>query len=221
MQPEWYEALPGIHPVARLFFLTAFAFLGFATAFTAADAQIIERELHRGIMEGPISLDPQYSVNPAERAVLTDLFMGLVTQDAAGKLQPGVAESWKTENNGRRWVFTLRDGVKWSDGRPLVAGDFVYAFQRLLGPRSGAPFASTFYGIAGAQALNEGKNADLNKLGVHAPDKRTVVFDLERPMPYFPSMLTIPATFPLRKDLIERDGEGWTKPGRMVSNGPY
>lgn len=221
MQPEWYDDLPGIHPIARLLSLLAFATLVLTATVMCANAQIIERELHRGVMEGPVSLDPQYSVRPVERAVLTDLFMGLVTQDASGRLQPGVAESWKAENKAQRWVFALRDGVKWSDGRPLVAGDFVYAFQRLLGPKSGAPFASMFYAITGAEALNEGKNTDLAQLGVHAPDKRTVVFDLERPMSYFPSMLTNPAAFPLRKDLIERDGEGWTKPGRMVSDGPY
>lgn len=186
-----------------------------------AQSQIIEREFHRGVMEGPTWLDPQYAVRPTERAIVTDLFIGLVAEDATGKIQPGAAESWKVENKGRRWVFQLRDGLKWSDGRPLVAGDFVYAFQRLLAPKSTAPFASMFHVLVGAAALHAGKVTDPASLGVKARNKRTLVFELEQPTPQFLSLLANPTAFPLRKDLIERDGDSWMRPGRMVSNGAY
>ena len=120
----------------------------FAAAFAAsagiADAQIIESELHRGVMERPGQLDPQYASFPVERSILADLFIGLVVDDMAGQPQPGGAESWTTAKDDSRWIFKLREGLKWSDGRPLVAEDFVYAFQRLLAPQSGAPFASMF-----------------------------------------------------------------------------
>lgn len=150
-----------------------------AAAGGPANAQIIERELHRGVMEGPDQLDPQYAFYAAERSILTDLFMGLVVDDAAGQPQPGAAESWTTAKNGRQWVFTLREGLKWSDNRPLVAGDFVYAFQRLLAPQSSAPFAPMFYPIAGAKALHASKAGDLATLGVKAKNKRTLIFELE------------------------------------------
>jgi oligopeptide transport system substrate-binding protein len=200
-------------------------FICFAAAFTVgaglADAQIIERELHRGVTEGPGQLDPQYAFFPAERSILTDLFIGLVVDDAAGRPRPGAAESWTTAKDGRQWVFKLREGLKWSDGRPLVAGDFVYAFQRLLAPQSGAPFASMFYPIAGAEVLHASKVGDQATLGVKAKNKRTLIFNLEKPTPHFLSLLSHPSAFPLRKDLIERGADSWTRPGRMVSNGAY
>ncbi|MDH5410665.1 MAG: peptide ABC transporter substrate-binding protein, partial [Alphaproteobacteria bacterium] len=186
-----------------------------------AGAQIIEREFHRGVMEGPMGLDPQYAVRPVEIAVLTDLFMGLVATDASGQPQAGAAESWTLENKGRRWVFKLRQNLKWSDGRPLTADDFVYSFQRLLAPQSVAPFASMFHIIAGAEELHGGKSGTPSKLGVTAKNKQTLVFDLTAPAPYFLSLLTHPAAFPLRQDQIERNADSWTRPGRMVTNGAY
>ncbi|MCK5276697.1 MAG: peptide ABC transporter substrate-binding protein, partial [Alphaproteobacteria bacterium] len=184
------------HPIAAFAIAAAFA-----VAAGPANAQIIERDLHRGVMEGPEQLDPQYAFYAAERAILTDLFVGLVVDDAAGQPQPGAAESWTTAKDGRQWVFKLRDDLKWSDNRPLVAGDFVYAFQRLLAPQSPAPFASMFYPIAGARALHASKAGDLATLGVKAKNKHTLVFDLEKPTPYFLSLLSHPSAFPLRKDL--------------------
>jgi oligopeptide transport system substrate-binding protein len=193
----------------------------FAASAGIAGAQIIERELHRGVMERPGQLDPQYASYPVEQAILADLFVGLVVDDMAGLPQPGAAESWTAGKNGRKWVFKLRDDAKWSDGRPLVAEDFVYAFQRLLAPQSGAPFASMFYPIAGAEALHTSKDGDVATLGVKAKNKRTLTIDLEKPTPHFLSLLSHPAVFPLRKDLIERGADSWTRPGRMVSNGAY
>lgn len=221
MQSKWCRALPELRHIGKFLNLSLIAAAIVTAGIGAAGAQITEREVHRGIMEGPTGLDPQYSVQPVERAILTDLFMGLVVDDAFGKPQPGAAESWKVEKKGRRWVFRLREGLKWSDGRPLVAGDFVYAFQRLLAPQSGAPFATMFHIIKGAKPLNTSTDGDPRTLGVKAKDERTLIFELERPAPYFPSMLSHPAAFPLRNDLIERDADGWTRPGRMVSNGAY
>lgn len=186
-----------------------------------AQGQIIERELHRGVMSEPTWLDPQYAARTVERTIVTDLFTGLVSEDAAGRLQPGVAESWKVENKGRRWIFQLREGLKWSDNRPLAAEDFVYAFQRLLAPKSTAPFAPMFHVIAGAEALHAGKTTDPGTLGVKAKNKRTLIIDLATPVPHLLSLLAHPSAYPLRQDLIERDADSWMRPGRMVSNGPY
>jgi oligopeptide transport system substrate-binding protein len=213
--------LPNLKNIGGRFLLAMLAALVLATTAGPARSQIIEREFHRGVMEGPTWLDPQYAVRPTERAIVSDLFIGLVAQDAAGVLQPAAAESWKVEKKGRRWVFQLRDGLKWSDGRPLAAGDFVYAFQRLLAPKSTAPFAQMFHVLAGARKLHAGKAADPASLGVRAKNKRTLVFELEHPTPHFLSLLAHPSAFPLRRDLIERDGDSWMRPGRMVSNGAY
>lgn len=220
MQSERCNALPELSYINRLIRYSILA-AAFAVIAGPASAQIIERELHRGVMEGPNQLDPQYAFRAVEQSILTDLFMGLVVEDAAGQPLPGAAESWEVKKKGWRWIFKLREGLKWSDGRPLVAGDFVYAFQRLLAPQSGAPFASMFYPIAGATALHTSKAGDVTTLGVTAKNKRTLIFDLEKPTPHFLTLLNHPAAFPLRKDLIERGADSWTRPGRMVSNGAY
>lgn len=190
-------------------------------AIRPALAQIIETDLHRGVAEAPIKLDPQFATLPAEKAVLAELFVGLVTEDAAGTIVPGAAETWEVSGDGLTWTFRLRDGLKWTDARPVVADDFVYAFQRLLAPRSGAPFASMFYNIAGAEDLNRGKADDPRALGVRAKNDNTVVFSLNRRSPEFLAQLVHQSAYPLRRDLVERTDESWTRPGKMVTNGAY
>ena len=187
----------------------------------AAPAQLIEKEIHRGIMDNPIRLDPQFATLPSERAILADLFLGLVTEDAAGNIQPGAAESWTVGDAGLTWVFKLRAGQTWSDGRPLEARDFEYAFQRLLAPESGAPFASMFYNISGAEALHKARADDPRTLGVTAQDKATLIFKLVERSPQFLAQLVHHSAFPLREDQVERADESWTRPGKMVTNGPY
>ena len=210
--------------MARGFFLSAvFLFVLGALALPAgeAPAQLIEKEIRRGVMDNPVRLDPQIATLPAEQAILADLFLGLVTEDAAGAIQPGAAESWKVRDKGLTWVFKLRDGQTWSDGRPLEAGDFVYAFRRLLAPQSGAPFASMFYNVAGAEALHKGRTDDPKKLGVAARDKLTLVFRLTERSPQFLAQLVHHSAYPLRQDHVERTDESWTRPAKMVTNGPY
>lgn len=194
-----------------------------ALSFPAGDApaQLIEREIRRGVMDSPVRLDPQFATLPSERAILTDLFLGLVTEDAGGVIRPGAAESWEVRDGGLTWVFKLRADQKWSDGRLLVAKDFEYAFQRLLSPQSGAPFASMFYNISGAEALHTGRTDDPATLGVAAMDESTLVFKLVEPSPQLLAQLVHHATYPLRKDHVERADESWTRPGKMVTNGPY
>ncbi len=186
-----------------------------------ATAQLIEKEIRRGIMENPVRLDPQFATLSSERAVLADLFLGLVTEDGVGRIQPGAAESWEVRDAGLTWIFKLRADQKWSDGRPLEARDFEYAFQRLLSPQSGAPFASMFYNISGAEALHNGRADDPRALGVTARDKATLVFRLVEPSPQFLAQLVHHSAYPLRKDHVERADESWTRPGKMVTNGPY
>lgn len=194
------------------------------TVFVPVDdaaAQFIEKEIHRGVMDNPIRLDPQFATLHSERAILADLFLGLVTEDAAGNIVPGAAESWEERDDGLTWVFKLRADQQWSDGRPLEARDFEFAFRRLLSPQSGAPFASMFFNISGAEALHKGQTDDPRTLGVTAPDKTTLVFKLTQKSPQFLAQLVQPSAYPLRQDQVERTDESWTLPGKMVTNGPY
>ncbi|UCH74013.1 MAG: peptide ABC transporter substrate-binding protein [Rhodospirillales bacterium] len=184
-------------------------------------AQLVEREIRRGIMDNPVRLDPHFAALAPERAILADLYIGLVTENAAGQIEPGAAESWEVRDDGMTWVFKLRAGQNWSDGRPLVAGDFEYAFRRLLAPQSGALFASMFYNIEGAEILHKGRDGEEGSLGVTATDDATLVFRLTHRSPQFLAQLVHHSAYPLREDQVERADESWTRPGKMVTNGPY
>ncbi len=207
-------------PISRFQPILALAVLAVLTAGQAA-AQFGEFTLNRGVAEEPISLDPQYARLSSERAILADLFTGLVAEDAAGAIIPGVAKSWKISADGLTYTFKLRDDNLWSDGETVEAADFVYTFERLLAAKSDAPFASMFYNIKGAEARHTGKTEGAPGLGVRAKGSRTLVITIAAPAPDFLAQLTHHSVYPLRREIVEAEGGSWTRPGRFVSNGPY
>ena len=108
--------------------------------------------------ESLASLDPHFVTAANEDAIISDMLVGLTTQDAGGTAIPGAAERWETSADGRTWTFHLRDHL-WSDGKPVTANDFVYAWRRMLDPNTAAPYASILYAFKNAQAVNSGKMA--------------------------------------------------------------
>ncbi len=112
------------------------ALLSSAVAFGAEAAQI---NIHNG--GDPTSLDPHKLSGDWEDRIVGDIFEGLVTEDAGAAAIPGMAESWEVSEDGLVYTFNLRDGIKWSDGVPVTAGDFVFAFQRLMDPATAAEYA--------------------------------------------------------------------------------
>lgn len=180
-----------------------------------------KQELVRHIKDEPASLDPVKAVGLPEIQVIRDLFEGLVNQDEKGKLIPGVATRWQSNDN-RVWTFTLRDNARWSDGTPVTAEDFVYSWQRLVDPKNTSPFAwfAALAGISNAQAIIDGKQTP-DKLGVKAVNKNTLTVQLDKPVPYFPNLAANFALYPVPKTAIEKSGNEWTKPGNLVGNGAY
>jgi len=180
-----------------------------------------KQELVRHIKDEPASLDPVKAVGLPEIQVIRDLFEGLVNQDEKGKLIPGVATRWQSNDN-RVWTFTLRDNARWSDGTPVTAEDFVYSWQRLVDPKNTSPFAwfAALAGISNAQAIIDGKQTP-DKLGVKAVNKHTLTVQLDKPVPYFPNLAANFALYPVPKTAIEKFGNDWTKPGNLVGNGAY
>lgn len=176
--------------------------------------------LHRGTNSEPRSLDPHRAVGNSAAVILYDLFTGLMTLDAAGKVTPGVAESYTLSDDGLTYTFNLRPNLAWSDGTPLTAADFVYSFQRVLTPDTAARFASQLYPIVNAQAVNQGQ-MEPDALGVSAPDDRTFVVQLNKPTAYLPQLMASNPASPVPRHVIELEGRSWTRPGKMVSNGAY
>ena len=171
----------------------------------------------------PQSLDPALIHDMSAWWIAVNLFEGLlVAPPGDGAPLPGVAESMPTPSDDRKtWTFTLRADARWSDGRPVVAGDFVYAWRRAVDPATHSPNAEDFRVIAGAADILEGRQTDTATLGVEAPDDRTLIVRLTSPVPYFVAQTATPPFFPVRRDVVEHHGERWTLAGNLVGNGPF
>jgi oligopeptide transport system substrate-binding protein len=169
----------------------------------------------------PSTLDPTMADDSFSGGVINQLFSGLVEGRLAMETIPDVARSWELSEDGRRYVFHLREDVCWSDGVPVTAEDFVYAWKRVLDPTSGSPNASLLYGIRGARAFHKGQISDPSYVGVQAPDAFTLVVELEEPTGYFLSLLAHYATYPVPQHVVEEHGEVWTEIKSIVTNGAF
>lgn len=175
----------------------------------------------------PQSLDPHKATAVADGKIISTLLEGLVRPDAQDPtlVHPGMAESWEHNDDASVWTFHLRSAC-WSDGTPVRAQDFAYAYRRLLHPEFGGRYAEMLYPIRGAQAYNKGELA-WEKVGVSTPDERTLVLQLEGPMPQLLLRLLHYTWSPLPEAWIEAHGgmldrrSAWTKPGCWVGNGAY
>ncbi len=168
------------------------------------------------------SVDPQIVEDVTGSDIVRDLFEGLLNQDAKGNLVPGVAERWEANDAKNVYTFHLRNNAKWSNGDPVTAQDFVYAWRRLADPATASPYQwfAKLMAIKNVDAVKSGAMPP-TALGVKALDPRTFQVELTASLPYFPMMVTHASTFPTHKATIEKFGANWTKPGNMVSNGAY
>jgi ABC-type oligopeptide transport system substrate-binding subunit len=176
--------------------------------------------LRRGAFGEPESLAPRESGVASEQVVLRDLFEGLTTPAADGRIGPGAAESWQVSPDGLRYTFRLRAGLRWSDGAPLTAADFAWGWRRSLTPATASARATRLYVLRGAREVHAGRLAP-GRLGVATPDPRTLVVDLAYPMPSLPGLLAGEEGFPLPRHVIERQGPAWTRAGTHVGNGAF
>ncbi len=182
-----------------------------------ADAQMIWR---RGALGDPGSLDPHKAETLIESHVLDDLFEGLMSRDAKGALIPGVAESWSVDAQGLVYLFQLRRDAKWSNGDPVTAGDFVFAFRRLMTPATGAPYASILYTLKNAEKVNRGELPP-EALGARALADGRLELTLERPTPYFLEQLAHFTAKPLHRKSVEAFGGDFAHPAHLVTNGAF
>lgn len=179
------------------------------------------QQLVKGNGSEPATLDPQKVEGTPESAILRDLFEGLVSSGPKGEVVPGVAESWETKDN-KHYVFHLRKDAKWSNGEPVTAHDFEFAFKRAVDPKTASPYSwyLEIPTIVNASEIIAGKKP-ADSLGVKAVDDYTFEVQLEKAIPYFVSMLSHTTTYPVPKKVIEKFGDKWTQPGNMVGNGAY
>ncbi len=199
--------------------LAAFATLSLALAGTALPARA-EMVLNRGNQAEPTSMDPQKGTDMQSARIGYDLFEGLLTFGPDGKAIPGAAEKWEISADGLTYTFTLRADGKWSDGTPVTADDFVFAWRRLVDPKTASDYAYFLWPVKNGEAISNGKAAP-DTLGAVAVNPRTLKVTLERPTGYFLGSLLHRMTYPLSKANVEKFGPDFVKPGNMVSNGAY
>lgn len=175
----------------------------------------------RVAMWDPETLDPSLAADESSVTIARALFEGLLRPPVGdGAPRFGVARDHEISADGLVHTFRLRPDARWSDGRPVTAQDFVYAWTRVLDPETGSRSAPLADVIEGAQAFRRGQ-ASSEDLGVRALDAATLEVRLSAPAPWFPHLLTYPAFAPVRQDVVKGGGKDWTRPGRIVGNGAF
>ena len=189
----------------------------------APDAVDISRKdtLNINIGTEPPTLDWSLATDVTSFTIIENIMDGLAAFDEKYEPAPALARSWRVSEDGRTYTFKIREDVLWTDGVPLRAGDFLYSWKRILNPETAGSYAYFLFDIKNARKFNSGEIKDFSKVGIKAPDERTLVVTLERPRAYFLSLVTFMSTFPMRKDIIERYGTKWTESGNIVTLGPY
>jgi oligopeptide transport system substrate-binding protein len=176
-------------------------------------------EFLRGNGPDPDSLDPHRARSTEAMTVLRDLFECLTRLDAKAAPVPAAAESWTVAEAGTVYTFRLRPNLRWSNGEPVVAADFVAGLRRLVDPATASQYAQVVDVILNAPDIVAGRRAP-ETLGAAAPDERTVVITLSGPAPYLPGLMAHPSCAPLHRPSLAL-GERFARAGSQVSNGPF
>ncbi len=169
----------------------------------------------------PPGLDWDMETDSTSFDVVSNLMTGLTQYTPDLHCAPGCAERWEVLDGGKRYLFHLRHDMVWTDGKPLVAQDFEYAWKRLFNPKTAAQYAYLYYDVVNSYEYNTGKLSDPSSVGARALDPYTFEVRLKKPAAYFIFLTAICPSYPQRKDVVERWGDHWTDPEHMVTNGPF
>jgi oligopeptide transport system substrate-binding protein len=198
-------------------FLNVFWFLCGCGPGTDAEAPGSHAQhLRRGISGEPSSLDPATATDNFSTQVIQDLYEGLTRESSSGEVVPGVASSWEVDSTGTRYTFYLRANARWSNGKPVIAPDFVSSWQRVLDPKHSSPVSNELKLLRGAGEVISGLLPPTS-LGVVAQSNDVLVVNLEQPATYFPQILSHTAAFPIYSD----EGARSHTATLWVSNGPF
>ena len=191
------------------------------------EAGVQTQTLHVNLGAEPRDFDPHTTTLPADGEVIRALMEGLADTDPIDcRPIPGVAKGWETSEDGLTWTIRLRPEARWSNGDPLVAEDFVYAYRRALSPGLAAEYSEQFFCLRNAEEFSAGK-VEFDAVGVRAADAHTLILILKAPVPYLPTLLAQAWWFPVHRPTIEKFGRmdqrstAWTRPENHVGNGAF
>ena len=168
------------------------------------------------------NLDPGLATDTTSSKILSNIFDPLVKLDQDLKAQPAAAESWDVQ--GPNVTYHLRSGMKWTNGDPVTAGDYEYAWKRALSPELASDYAYQLFGIKGATEYNECEsncNALKNKVAIKATDDQTLKVTLTSEQPWFIEQSAHHVFLPVQQKTVEQFGDRWTRPQNIVTNGPF
>ena len=175
----------------------------------------------------PMTIDPALNSSVDGSIMTSHMFEGLMkwVDNGSGEaeLAPGQAESYeKTVNDDGTvtYAIKMRDGIKWSDGKDVTAGDFEYSWKRLADPNTAADYCYMIDMVQGYDAVADG-SADKDTLGIKAIDDKNLEITLSYDCPYFEEIMAFPATFPVRQDMVEGNDEWTYDPATYIGNGEY
>ncbi|KPL60126.1 peptide ABC transporter substrate-binding protein [Rossellomorea vietnamensis] len=176
--------------------------------------------LHLNNGAEPTSFDPPIGFDSYSWTALNNLMEGMTRLNADHEPEAAMAEKWDVSEDGKVYTFHIRDNAKWSNGDNVSAGDFVFAWKRLLNPDTGSPAAFLGYFIEGGEAFNTGKGS-ADDVKVAAKDEKTFEVTLTSPQAYFLSVIANPAFFPINEKVATENPEWFAEADTFVANGPF
>jgi len=168
----------------------------------------------------PQTIDPALLVDLTGMRIISNCFEGLVRIDAENKIHSGVAKSWEISDDKKIYTFHLRD-AKWSDGSPIKASDFIYAWKRALSPETASEYAYQLYYIKNGEEYNRGKITDFELVGIKSLDDKTIRIELNAPTNYFLELTAFATYMPLKEDTVSVNPDWALSPKNYIGNGPF
>lgn len=201
------------------------AVLGWAATLTGGGAaaspalDFESRTVTTSLRNEPPNLDSTRSTDVESYNILHTVMEGLLRYDVNSNLEPGVAERWEIE--GTRATFWLRADARWSDGKPVTAHDFVFAWRRAVDPETASQYSFLMYAVKNGEAINSGEMPP-SALGVHAAGDHVLEVELENPIAYFEKIVAAQTYFPIREDFfLSRNGRYAADAEDLLYNGPF
>jgi oligopeptide transport system substrate-binding protein len=190
-----------------------------ALAIVLPTAARADQVVRLAITEDPPQLDSTRATDTVSSFILGHIQEGLTSNGQHGEIVPGVAESWEIREMGA--TFRLRQDARWSDGKPVTAHDFVFAWRNVVDPATASEYAFILYTVKNGQAVNAGKLPP-SALGVRAVDDHVLEVEFERPCPYFLGLTAFKTFDPVPEDFYRsRHGRYGATPADLLSNGPF
>ncbi|MBP3038432.1 peptide ABC transporter substrate-binding protein [Bacillaceae bacterium Marseille-Q3522] len=179
-----------------------------------------EKVLYLNNGQEPSSFDPPIGFDSVSWNALNNLMEGLTRLGKNHEPEPAIAEDWEVSDNGKTYTFYLREEAKWSNGDDVTAGDFVFAWKRMLDPETASPAAFLGYFIEGAEAFNNGEGS-ADDVKIRAVDDKTFEVTLISPQAYFLSVITNPSFAPINEKVATENPQWFAEAESFVANGPF